>query len=405
MFFTTLLSSCNDDNDVMIETNTIVDVAINNNLTSLVAAVTRADLATTLSGSGPFTVFAPTNAAFQNLLDSNSSWSSLDDIPVETLRSVLLFHVLSGSVKSTDLSDTYVPTLSTGPNDESLSLQVQVTDGIAFNGDAAPVVVDVEASNGTVHVIDKVMLPAKQALEFTAYYTVGVFIASVVEAPGRAMLQIVSPLTAKAINESNNDEIESLYKRTSINLLIICGLFFVLINSNLVQLYLLIDKPEYSQGVLVVLMVAIAKLYNMFLGNNGAIISNSKHYRVLLPYGLAMAFSVAYLNIYFIEFFGMNGAALSTLIVILIFNTIKIWYVKKKFNVVPFNNKTLVSFSLIILYYFVFHFWDFKFLPVINILLKSSIISISYIFIIFRLNLSPQITSLINQMIYKIQSK
>jgi len=159
MFFTTLLSSCNDDNDVMIETNTIVDVAINNNLTSLVAAVTRADLATTLSGSGPFTVFAPTNAAFQNLLDSNSSWSSLDDIPVETLRSVLLFHVLSGSVKSTDLSDTYVPTLSTGPNDESLSLQVQVTDGIAFNGDAAPVVVDVEASNGTVHVIDKVMLP------------------------------------------------------------------------------------------------------------------------------------------------------------------------------------------------------------------------------------------------------
>ena len=46
MFFTTLLSSCNDDNDVMIETNTIVDVAINNNLTSLVAAVTRADLAT-----------------------------------------------------------------------------------------------------------------------------------------------------------------------------------------------------------------------------------------------------------------------------------------------------------------------------------------------------------------------
>ena len=108
-------------------------------------------------------------------------------------------------------------------------------------------------------------------------------------------------------------------------LLIICGLFFVLINSNLVQLYLLIDKPEYSQGVLVVLMVAIAKLYNMFLGNNGAIISNSKHYRVLLPYGLAMAFSVAYLNIYFIELYGMNGAALSTLLVILIFNTIKLW--------------------------------------------------------------------------------
>lgn len=253
--------------------------------------------------------------------------------------------------------------------------------------------------------IDKVMLPAKEALEFTAYYSVGVFIASVIEAPGRAMLQIVSPLTSKAINESNNNEIKSLYKRSSINLLTVCGLFFILINSNLDQLYLLINRPEYSQGILVVLMISIAKLYNMFLGNNGAIISNSKYYKILLPYSLGMAFSVTYLNIYFIEIFGMNGAALSTLIVILIFNTIKIWYVKKKFNVVPFNNKTLVSFSLIILYYFLFHFWDFKFLPIINIVLKSSIISISYIIIIFKLNLSPQITSLINQLIYKIQSK
>jgi uncharacterized surface protein with fasciclin (FAS1) repeats len=165
MFFTTLLSSCNDDNDVMIETNTIVDVAINNNLTSLVAAVTRADLATTLSGSGPFTVFAPTNAAFQNLLDSNSSWSSLDDIPVETLKNILLFHVLNRSFKKIDIPnpDSYLNTLAVGPSDESLTLQVEGENNgngeIEFNGDSKPVTFDVEASNGTVHVIDKVMLP------------------------------------------------------------------------------------------------------------------------------------------------------------------------------------------------------------------------------------------------------
>lgn len=154
----TFISSCSDD-DSIIETNTIVDVAVNNNLSSLVAAVTKADLADTLSGSGSFTVFAPTNAAFQALLDSNANWSSIDDIPVETLRSVLLFHVLNGTVASGDLSDTYVSTLSTGPNDEAISLQVEVTGGVEFNGDANPVVVDVNASNGIVHVIDKVMLP------------------------------------------------------------------------------------------------------------------------------------------------------------------------------------------------------------------------------------------------------
>jgi transforming growth factor-beta-induced protein len=155
-----LLSSCSDDDDPIIPvSNTIVDVAVNNNLSSLVAAVVRADLAGTLSGPGPFTVFAPTNEAFQELLDSNPDWSSVDDIPVETLQAVLLFHVLSGEVRSGDLSDTYVNTLSTGPNDEALSLQVEVTGAIEFNGDAKPVVVDVEASNGVVHVIDKVMLP------------------------------------------------------------------------------------------------------------------------------------------------------------------------------------------------------------------------------------------------------
>ena len=160
------LSSCSDDDDTIIPvdpitpvSNTIVDVAVNNGLTSLVAAVLRADLAETLSGDGSFTVFAPTNEAFQALLDSNADWNSVEDIPVETLQAVLLFHVLSSEVRSTDLSDTYVNTLSTGPNDEALSLQVEVTGDIEFNGDAKPVVVDVEASNGVVHVIDKVMLP------------------------------------------------------------------------------------------------------------------------------------------------------------------------------------------------------------------------------------------------------
>ncbi|MDP5091720.1 MAG: fasciclin domain-containing protein [Polaribacter sp.] len=158
LFAGIVFTSCNDDNET-VETNTIVDVAVNNNLTSLVAAVQRAGLATTLSGNGPFTVFAPTNEAFQALLDTNPSWNTINDIPVETLQAVLLFHVLDGTVRSTDLSNTYVNTLSAGPNNEPLSLQVEVTGGVAFNGDATPVTVDVNASNGVVHVINKVMLP------------------------------------------------------------------------------------------------------------------------------------------------------------------------------------------------------------------------------------------------------
>mgnify|MGYP000513023886 CR=1 FL=1 len=64
--------SCNNDNDDVIEPNTIVNVAVNNNLSSLVAAVTRADLVNTLNSPGPFTVLAPTNRAFTEFLSDNN---------------------------------------------------------------------------------------------------------------------------------------------------------------------------------------------------------------------------------------------------------------------------------------------------------------------------------------------
>lgn len=153
------LTSCSDDAPVVQEYD-IVETAINTpDLSILVAALQRAELVSSLQAEGPFTVFAPTNTAFQSLLDSNPSWNSLEDIPTETLKSVLLFHVLSGNVMASDLSDTYVNTLATGPNDKNLSLQVEVTGGVMFNGDAMPITTDVMATNGVVHVIDKVMLP------------------------------------------------------------------------------------------------------------------------------------------------------------------------------------------------------------------------------------------------------
>lgn len=155
-FFT----SCSDDDVIEEKAKDIVELAsVTPTLSTLVAAVQKAGLVDALKGEGPLTVFAPTNDAFQALLDSNSSWSSLDDIPVETLKNVLLFHVLTSKVKSNNLSDTYVNTLAVGPNDENLSLQVETTGGVEFNGDSKPVTVDVEASNGIVHIIDKVMLP------------------------------------------------------------------------------------------------------------------------------------------------------------------------------------------------------------------------------------------------------
>ena len=157
-----VLTSCGDDDttDPAPEVMSIVDTAIaTDDLSILVEALQAADLVTALQADGPFTVFAPTNQAFQDLLDATPAWTTLSDIPTETLKNVLLFHVVSGDVKAADLTDTYVPTLSPAPNAEAVSLKVDVTGGVQFNGSANPITTDIAATNGVIHIIDKVMLP------------------------------------------------------------------------------------------------------------------------------------------------------------------------------------------------------------------------------------------------------
>lgn len=160
MLFLMLVSACGSEEEPIDEPKSIVEIASETaDLSSLVAALQEAGLVSALEADGPFTVFAPSNAAFQALLDSDPTWNTVADIPDALLTSVLLFHVVQGKVMAADLSDTYVNTLSTGPNSEPLSLQVEVTGGVTFNGNTAPLTTDVQASNGVIHIVDRVMLP------------------------------------------------------------------------------------------------------------------------------------------------------------------------------------------------------------------------------------------------------
>ena len=253
--------------------------------------------------------------------------------------------------------------------------------------------------------IDKYMIPGKESLVKAAYYSVAVFIGSFIEAPSRAMLTILQPLTSKTLNEDNHEEVASLYKKSSINLLLISGLFFVLINANIKQLYKLLPD-EYAGGVFVVFVISSLKLYNGLLGNNGAIINNSKFYRITLPISISMALSVYFLNkLFYYELeMGTDGLALATLIVIFLANSFKLFFVKTKFSITPYTNKTFKMILIIAILYLFFNFWDFpieniylfKFPihPLINIFLKSILIVVIYLFLIFKFNISFELSNL-----------
>jgi len=132
----------------------VVDIAIaNDNFEHLVAAVVKADLAGTLSGDGPFTIFAPTDAAFEALFEALEV-DGIDDLSAETLTPILLYHVVSGNVRSDQVSTGMVSTLNEGS-----MLDIDTSSGVTINGDTNVTATDIQGTNGVIHVIDKVLLP------------------------------------------------------------------------------------------------------------------------------------------------------------------------------------------------------------------------------------------------------
>ena len=160
----TTFQSCNDDNDNAIPyepeptTNSIVDVALGSeNLSTLVAALQKADLVTTLASQGPFTVLAPSNEAFNTFLSDNG-FNSLDDVPVEILTNILLNHVVGGRIASTDLTTGYATTFAiSSASDQSMSIFIDTTNGVRFNGVSSVTDANIDADNGIVHLVDAVI--------------------------------------------------------------------------------------------------------------------------------------------------------------------------------------------------------------------------------------------------------
>ena len=132
----------------------IVDTAVAaGSFKTLVTAVQAAGLVDTLKGAGPYTVFAPTDAAFAAV--PKKTLDALLADPKGALTDVLTYHVVSGKVMAADLTDGQVITTVNGA-----PLKVTIkSDGTVMIGDATVVTADVEASNGVIHVIDKVLVP------------------------------------------------------------------------------------------------------------------------------------------------------------------------------------------------------------------------------------------------------
>ena len=258
-------------------------------------------------------------------------------------------------------------------------------------------------SNLIIGKIDSLMVSAMLGLGSNGIYTTLFYVAVVVEIPKRAVAQIVVPLYSKAFANEKIKDVYDLYSKSAINQLIIGLLLYIGIVVNLHNLFFFIPNgEEYEIGKWVIVIIGASKVIDMSAGANSELIIMSKHFRFNIYLVASLALLTIITNLLFIPTFGMEGAALASLISLFIFNLVKFIFIYIKFNLQPFSKKTLLvlaigSFSFVVGYFF----------PqlennILDLLIRSILVTIIFGLLIIFTKASTDINNFLSEVLKKI---
>lgn len=209
------------------------------------------------------------------------------------------------------------------------------------------------AINGIARQIDTLAVAGARTLAEAGIYTLNQFSAAILQVPYRALIAIAGPTIAQYWKDKKKHEIDRIYKRASINMLLISSFLFLQIwlnyDDGLAMLGL--DK-QYSTGKMVFLILGIYNIMDLTLGISGSVISTSPAWRFEFYSGIVLLLFSIPLNIFMARWQGMTGVALATLITFTVYNTIRVLFVRKRFGIWPFTIKTLYAICFLLALYF-----------------------------------------------------
>ncbi len=254
--------------------------------------------------------------------------------------------------------------------------------------------------------IDTVMVRMLSGASDTGIYTISAFIAATIQVPTQSLIQIAAPIVSQHMSNNNMSEVDKLYKKTSINLLIVGLVLFIMIWSGIEDLFHI--TPRYDLligGVYVVFWMGMAKLVDMATSINGHIISYSKYFRVNLLIILVLAVLNVIFNYIFIPVYGIVGAAMATMLSVSISNGVKFIFVWWRFGIQPFTTA-----SLRVLILGVVAWWLVRFVPhtgsfLLNILLKCMLVLLVMLPPILYYRMSEDISKVFDKGLANIKRK
>lgn len=254
--------------------------------------------------------------------------------------------------------------------------------------------------------IDSMMVSAILGLSANAIYTTAFYMATVIEIPKRALSQIIMPLIAKAFEQNEIKEVANLYRKTSINQLIIGVLLLIGIWINLDNIFNLMPKGEtYALGKWVVIIVGFGKLMDMLFGPSSEIIVLSKYYRFNIILILALATIVIISNNILIPRYGIEGAAWGSSLALITFNIIKFVFIYYKFRIQPFELTTAIVIGIALIALLVNSILPKVENILLDIGLRSAVISIIFGSSIVITKVSPETNTLLQKGINLFRKK
>jgi O-antigen/teichoic acid export membrane protein len=249
--------------------------------------------------------------------------------------------------------------------------------------------------------IDMIMIDYFLDLKHVAYYGLAFFIGSVIKVPGRSLSSISTPLISKAFEENDTNQIVQIYKKTSINLLVISSLMFLVIWLNIDEMLSILPE-KFQQGKYVVLFIGLSQVINLSSGLNGLIIINSIYFRKDILFNFILLVFIVLTNILFIPIYGIDGAALASLISIFFHNIIKIIFLYSKMKIQPFSFQTVKVLFISIGIYFLFQWIPTFDNFILSIVVKTILILLTFLPLLILMNISSDVNDIYNTLKRKL---
>lgn len=235
-------------------------------------------------------------------------------------------------------------------------------------------------------------------------YTTSLFIITMIEMPARSLLSITTPIISEALNVNDLNKVKVLYKKTSNTLYFIATYIFLCIWCNADNIFgIMPNGNEFIAGKYVLLLLGISKLFDSVTSINLVIVNNSKYYKYSLFFQLILGVFTIFTAYLFIPKYGILGAAISTAISIFVYQLIITIFIFIKYKILPFSIISLKITFILIVSYIIIYFIPSNSNNIIGIIVNVTILSIIYILMIFKVNISEEIRNLMSNILQRFR--